>query len=250
MMSPILNWEYLVAVDLSSTRNLFFPSSKLSRMVSRFFLLSLVISAIAQEGTVIVARVSSTTSKTKSLRSISVFLVRSVAKVRIIGSRTAPGTCIAGGGSTITPLRHCPAARPSQARLPRPVASRSPQSTGASARRPARRVRSARTHRSVRARTGRGGRRCGDIVVKGKGRLAVGARGEALAGQIAGKRDQLALRGGRLEAQQRAHRADHIIAPISHSPSPTSSPAALTCRSPPPLLAVRHKYNDKARATR
>ena len=47
------------------------------------------------------------------------------------------------------------------------------------------------------------------IVVERKGRLAVvalGARGEALAGQTAGKGDQLALPGGRLEVHRRAHR--------------------------------------------
>jgi hypothetical protein len=159
--------------------------------------------------------------------------MRSVAKVRIIESRTAPGTGIAGGGSTITPLRHCPAARPRQARLPRPVASRSPQSTGASARRPARRVRSART--TVAFGHARPRRPSVRRYSRERERTPGGRRsGEALAGQMAGKRDQLALRGGRLEVQQRAHRADHIIAPISHSPSPTSSPAALTCRSPPP----------------
>jgi hypothetical protein len=52
------------------------------------------------------------------------------------------------------------------------------------------------------------------IVVEGKGCVAVvavGALGEALAGQTAGKRDQLALLGGRLEVHQRAHRADHIL---------------------------------------
>ena len=51
---------------------------------------------------------------------------------------------LATDGSTITPLWHPPAARSSQARPPKPAASRSPASTGASARRPARRVRSAR----------------------------------------------------------------------------------------------------------
>ena len=53
------------------------------------------------------------------------------------------------------------------------------------------------------------------IVVEGKGRVAVeavGARGEALAGQTAGKRHQLALPGGRLEVHQTAHRAVHICA--------------------------------------
>ena len=43
------------------------------------------------------------------------------------------------------------------------------------------------------------------IVVKGKGCgavVAVGARGEALAGQTAGKGDQLALPGGRLKMHQ------------------------------------------------
>ena len=52
------------------------------------------------------------------------------------------------------------------------------------------------------------------IVVEGKGRIAVvavGARGEALAGQTAGKGDQLPLPGGRLEVHRRAHRADHIL---------------------------------------
>jgi hypothetical protein len=52
------------------------------------------------------------------------------------------------------------------------------------------------------------------IVVEGKGRVAVvavGARGEALAGQTARKRDQLALPGGRLEVHQKARRADHIL---------------------------------------
>ena len=38
---------------------------------------------------------------------------------------------LATDGSTLTPLRHRPAARSSQARPPRPAASRSPQSTGA-----------------------------------------------------------------------------------------------------------------------
>jgi hypothetical protein len=41
--------------------------------------------------------------------------------------------------------------------------------------------------------------------------VAVGARGEALAGQTAGKGDQLALPGGRLEVHQRARSADHSL---------------------------------------
>jgi hypothetical protein len=41
--------------------------------------------------------------------------------------------------------------------------------------------------------------------------VAVGARGEALAGQTARTGDQLALPGGRLEVHQWAHRADHIL---------------------------------------
>ena len=52
------------------------------------------------------------------------------------------------------------------------------------------------------------------IVVERKGRVAVmaiGARGEALAGQTAGKGCQLALPGGRLEVHRRAHRADQIL---------------------------------------
>jgi hypothetical protein len=51
---------------------------------------------------------------------------------------------LATDGSTVTALRRRPAARPGQARPPRPAASRSPESTGASAPRPARRVRSVR----------------------------------------------------------------------------------------------------------
>jgi hypothetical protein len=36
--------------------------------------------------------------------------------------------------------------------------------------------------------------------------MAIGARGKALAGQTAGKGNQLPLPGGRLEVHQRAHR--------------------------------------------
>ena len=52
------------------------------------------------------------------------------------------------------------------------------------------------------------------IVIEGEGCIAVvavGALGEALAGQTAGTGDQLALPGGRLEVHQWAHRADHIL---------------------------------------
>jgi hypothetical protein len=57
-------------------------------------------------------------------------------------SQQSGAVFLATDGSTITPLRH--AARPSRARPPRPAASRSPASTGASVRRPAHRVRSVR----------------------------------------------------------------------------------------------------------
>jgi hypothetical protein len=52
------------------------------------------------------------------------------------------------------------------------------------------------------------------IVVEGKGCIAivaVCARGEALAGQTAGKGDQLPLPGGRLEVHRRAHRATAFL---------------------------------------
>jgi len=51
---------------------------------------------------------------------------------------------LATDGNTVTPRRQRPAARPRQVLPPRPAASRSPQSTGASVRQPARRGRSAR----------------------------------------------------------------------------------------------------------
>jgi len=64
------------------------------------------------------------------------------------------------------------------------------------------------------------------IVVEWKGRVAVvavGARGEPLAGQA----DQLALPGGRLEVHLRAPRADHICA-NKLPPRPNFKPAGST----------------------
>src|SRR5262249_38301936 len=60
----------------------------------------------------------------------------------------------------------------------------------------------------------------------GKGRLAVvtvGARGEAFAGQTAGKGDQFALPGGRLKMHQ-GLTALATFAPIGHLPRPGCKP--------------------------
>ena len=61
------------------------------------------------------------------------------------------------------------------------------------------------------------------IVIEGEGRIAVvavGARGEALAGQMASKRDQLVLPGRRLEVHRGARHAKLQFAPISPAPRP------------------------------
>jgi len=81
------------------------------------------------------------------------------------------------------------------------------------------------------------------IVVKRKRSGAVvglGARGEALAGQTAGKGDQLALPGGRLEVHQRAHRLA-TFCPISHSARPNFKLGGLSL----PSLLPRPKTHER-----
>jgi hypothetical protein len=84
------------------------------------------------------------------------------------------------------------------------------------------------------------------IVVEGKGCgavVAVGARDETLAGQTAGKGDQLALPGGRLKMHQ-GLTALATFAPISHLLRPDFKPGGLHLPWTLTLVAVWHKIDE------
>src|SRR5207302_10538140 len=68
--------------------------------------------------------------------------------------------------------------------------------------------------------------------------VAVGARGEALAGQVAGNRDQLALPGGRLEVHQKAGASRRHARLASHGKMITVAGRRL--ESLLPLLSSTH----------
>ena len=84
------------------------------------------------------------------------------------------------------------------------------------------------------------------IVVTGKGCgavVALGTRGEALAGQTAGRGDQLTLPGGRLKMHQ-GLTALATFASISHLPRPDFKPGGFHLPWILTPIAVRYKVHE------